>query len=76
MKIVRSHWAPDHRLARAISILYACIIGFGASAGFHWFSDVVAGAFLGTLVAFNTQRESGRIIARAPHGLQAPTHFD
>ena len=49
------------RVARAISILYALIIGFGASVGFHWFSDVVAGAFLGTLVAFKTQRDSSRV---------------
>ena len=49
------------RVARAISILYAFIIGFGASVGFHWFSDVVAGAFLGTLVAFKTQRDSSRV---------------
>lgn len=46
------------RVARAISILYALIIGFGASVGFHWLSDVVAGALLGTLVALKTPRES------------------
>jgi membrane-associated phospholipid phosphatase len=46
------------RVARAMSILYALIIGFGASVGFHWFSDVVAGALLGTLVALKTQRDS------------------
>ena len=46
------------RAARAIAILYALIIGFGASVGFHWFSDVVAGAVLGTLMAFKTQRDA------------------
>ena len=53
--------AADDRPAvfwTAIAILYALIIGFGASVGFHWFSDVVAGAFLGTLMAFKTQRAS------------------
>ena len=33
-----------------IAIAYAFFIGIGASIGFHWFSDFVAGAIIGTLI--------------------------
>lgn len=32
------------------AIIYAFFIGIGASIGFHWFSDFLAGAIIGTLV--------------------------
>ena len=54
------------RAARVVAILYACIIGFGASVGFHWFSDVVAGALLGTQVALATQRDCSRVADLPP----------
>jgi len=38
-------------VVRALAVLYAFLIGFGASVGFHWLSDVVAGAIIGTAVA-------------------------
>lgn len=37
---------------RAIAFLYAIFIAVGAGIGFHWLSDVVAGAILGILVAY------------------------
>ncbi len=36
---------------RAIALLYALFIATGAAIGFHWLSDVAAGAILGVLVA-------------------------
>ena len=45
---------------RVPAILYACAIGFGASIGFHWLSDVVAGALMGSAVAFVAHRESAK----------------
>jgi membrane-associated phospholipid phosphatase len=35
---------------RVLAIAYAIFVGFGASIGFHWLSDVVAGIIFGTLV--------------------------
>ncbi len=35
-----------------IACLYAVFIGIGASVSFHWFSDVTAGATIGSLVGF------------------------
>lgn len=43
--LVRSH------LARTLAVLYALFIATGAAIGFHWLSDVLAGAIFGTLVA-------------------------
>ena len=31
-------------------LLWACFVGFGASVGFHWPSDVLAGVIFGTIV--------------------------
>jgi len=38
-------------LVRIPAAVYAIFIGFGAAVGFHWLSDVLAGAILGLLVA-------------------------
>ncbi len=38
---------PESRKIRYLSIVYALYIGLGMSVTFHWFSDVVAGAFIG-----------------------------
>lgn len=35
---------------RGIALCYACFIGVGAAVGFHWLSDVLAGALIGALV--------------------------
>jgi len=56
-----TRWFHGDRPPSAFSALYALIIGFGASVGFHWFSDVVAGALLGTLVGLKTQHNSSRV---------------
>lgn len=45
---------------------YALYIGFGAAGNFHWFSDVVAGAIIGTIVGLvvaNSYRERGMKVA-------------
>ena len=36
--------------ARALALFYAVFIGTGAAIGFHWLSDVLAGAIIGALV--------------------------
>ena len=35
---------------RWVAIFWALIVAFGASIGFHWFSDALAGAIIGTVV--------------------------
>jgi membrane-associated phospholipid phosphatase len=37
-------------LARMTGAAYAGFVGFGAAVGFHWLSDVIAGAIIGSLV--------------------------
>lgn len=39
-----------HRPIRVGAALYAMFVGFGAAVGFHWLSDVLAGAIIGILV--------------------------
>lgn len=41
---------PNKKYVKYLAVLYAFFIGIGASIGFHWFSDFVAGTILGTLV--------------------------
>ena len=40
-----------NKFARGLAAIYAFFIAFGAGIGFHWLSDVVAGAIIGVLVA-------------------------
>jgi len=35
---------------RIIALVYAALISIGAAIGFHWFSDVIAGALLGIMI--------------------------
>jgi membrane-associated phospholipid phosphatase len=41
---------PKNEVVKYIAILYALFIGFGVSISIHWFSDFVAGAFMGTVI--------------------------
>lgn len=41
---------PRNLLVRYAGALYVCIIALGASVGFHWFSDVLAGAIIGMMI--------------------------
>lgn len=41
---------PEKKWLRYVTLGYALFIGLGASVGFHWLSDFVAGAILGTLI--------------------------
>lgn len=41
---------PNKKHIKYMALLYALYIGIGASIGFHWFSDFVAGAIIGSLV--------------------------
>jgi len=41
---------PESKKIRYFSIVYAIYIGLGMSVTFHWFSDVVAGIFIGLAV--------------------------
>jgi membrane-associated phospholipid phosphatase len=46
-----------NKVARVGAFFYACFIGTGAAVGFHWLSDVLAGALIGALV--------GAVVARS-----------
>ncbi|MDO8575819.1 MAG: phosphatase PAP2 family protein [bacterium] len=46
-----------NRVVKALAFLFAVIVAAGAAVGFHWFSDVLAGVIIGTLV--------GVVVARA-----------
>ncbi len=41
---------PKNLAVRIISIIFAFSVGIGASMSFHWFSDFVAGAIIGTVI--------------------------
>lgn len=41
---------PEKKWLKYVALAYAIYIGIGASVAFHWFSDFVAGAILGTLI--------------------------
>ncbi|HEY4487958.1 MAG TPA: phosphatase PAP2 family protein [Candidatus Paceibacterota bacterium] len=44
-------------MTRAAAVFYAFFIALGAGIGFHWFSDVLAGVIVGTLVGFLAARQ-------------------
>ena len=48
---------PKNRVVRYLALLLAVAVAAGAAVGFHWFSDVLAGVIIGTLV--------GVVVARA-----------
>lgn len=54
---------PEKKWLRYVAIGYAFFIGLGASVGFHWLSDFVAGAILGTLIGIvvGNQHSSSRV---------------
>ena len=41
---------PHSTPTKSAALLYAVCIAVGAAVGFHWFSDVLAGAIVGTIV--------------------------
>lgn len=43
---------PKSKTMRYGALIYATYIGFGASVGFHWFSEFVAGAIMGSLIGY------------------------
>jgi len=43
---------PNSKAARYGVLLYALYIGVGVSMTIHWFSDIVAGAIIGTVIGF------------------------
>ncbi len=43
-------FCPNKKHIKYLALLYAFFIGIGASIGFHWFSDFIAGAIIGGLV--------------------------
>lgn len=49
------------RSQRLLLVVYACSVAFGAGVGFHWFSDVLAGAIIGIVIgtAVAAQRRLG-----------------
>lgn len=49
-----------HSRARFIALLWAVIVGAGAAVGFHWFSDVIAGAIVGAVVGLAIWRDTDK----------------
>jgi membrane-associated phospholipid phosphatase len=47
---------PKNRFVKYLAILYAFYIGFGVSIRIHWFSEVVAGAIIGTVIGVTVGR--------------------
>lgn len=47
---------PQSRIVRYAAVLYMLLIALGASVGFHWFSDVLAGAIIGTMIGIVANR--------------------
>ncbi len=45
---------------RIIALCYAVFVGLGASIGFHWLSDVAAGAIFGSLVGYVVAKDFAR----------------
>lgn len=65
-------YLTHNRAACIFAILYALFIGAGAAIGFHWLSDVLAGAIIGTLVGIVVARSFAKTIhsdARATAGI-------
>ena len=44
---------PENKTVRYGALLYALYIGLGASVGFHWFSDFLAGVILGSIIGIS-----------------------
>jgi len=47
MAVTLSKLYPDNSAIRIAGLAYASLIGLGVSTNIHWFSDAVAGAFIG-----------------------------
>ena len=61
---------PKNKIVRYLAVLYALYIGFGVSVTIHWFSDVVAGSIIGTVIgivvgkSFRKYHEDSALIAQ------------
>jgi membrane-associated phospholipid phosphatase len=47
---------PQNKAVKYLALLYAIYIGFGASIGFHWLSDCLAAAIMGTVVGITVAK--------------------
>jgi membrane-associated phospholipid phosphatase len=50
MAITLIYLFPQSKALRYVALAYALYIGFGASIGFHWFSEFASGIILGSLI--------------------------
>jgi membrane-associated phospholipid phosphatase len=57
----------DNSIVRYAVLFYALLVSLGAAIGFHWLSDVLAGAIIGTLI--------GMVVASAARGSRAAPHL-
>lgn len=48
---------PRSRVVRYVAIPYAIYMIIGAAIGFHWLSDALAGALIGTVVGFSVAKQ-------------------
>ncbi len=48
-----------NKSVQVFALMYMAIVAVGAAVGFHWFSDVIAGAIIGTLIGTIATRRRG-----------------
>lgn len=58
--------AIKHPVARLSSVTWAVVVAMGAAVGFHWFSDMVAGAIIGIVVGVAIWKD----VQKMPVGLE------
>ena len=54
-----------NRLVHTLVILNIIIVALGAAIGFHWFSDVIAGAIIGSLIGIVVAKSFGTVASAA-----------
>ena len=56
MAVTLSKLFPTNKKVHLLAALYAFYVGIGVSFSIHWFSDFIAGAFIGTVIGFSVGR--------------------
>ncbi len=50
--------AWPNKLVRALALAWAAVVCVGAAIGFHWFSDVIAGVIIGTVISIAVGKDT------------------
>ena len=54
-------WYRKKKAIVFVAMLYAFYIAFGASVGFHWLSEALSGAILGSLIGYVVYKDTGEV---------------